>query len=61
MECEGETCYCTDPRTGEVKRETAGPSGTFTCNDRGEKKLIIIRDKTKCEVDLTDSITEFCL
>ena len=43
---------CTDPRTGEVRRETSGPSGTFTCNEKGEKILIILRDKTKCEVDV---------
>ena len=41
---------CTDPKTGEVRRSTAGPSGTFTCDEKGEKILIIIRDKTKCEV-----------
>ena len=52
MECVGGTCMCTDPRTGEVRRETSGPSGTFTCNEKGEKILIILRDKTKCEVDI---------
>ncbi|KAL5264513.1 hypothetical protein ACHWQZ_G005564 [Mnemiopsis leidyi] len=57
MECRGGTCMCTDPKTGEVRRSTAGPSGTFTCDEKGEKILIIIRDKTKCEVEGIEQCT----